>query len=103
MNIPKRSEVPVALTWDLSRIFKTDTAWEEEFEAVKTAMAALPALKEQLTASATELLSGISQILDVRRRVEKLYVYASHASDVDTGNTHYLAYTSRAQSLAKWR
>lgn len=100
MNIPKRSEVPVALTWDLSRIFKTDTAWEEEFEAVKTAMAALPALKGQLTASATELLSGISQILDVRRRVEKLYVYASHASDVDTGNTHYLAYTSRAQSLA---
>ena len=33
--IPKRSEVPVEDTWDLSDIFATEEAWLAELEALK--------------------------------------------------------------------
>ncbi|GAF39528.1 oligoendopeptidase F [Agrilactobacillus composti DSM 18527 = JCM 14202] len=34
-QLPKRSEVPEALTWDLTKIFKTDADFEAEFKAVQ--------------------------------------------------------------------
>ena len=43
---------------------------------------------------------GITAILAVNRRLEKVYVYATMSSDVDTSNNHYLGFVAKAQSLA---
>ena len=36
MAIPTRNEVPEELTWDLTRVFKNDEAWEKEYQSVKS-------------------------------------------------------------------
>ena len=34
-QLPKREEVPVELTWDLTKIYATDTDFEADFAKVK--------------------------------------------------------------------
>ena len=100
MAIPNRNEVPKELTWDLTRIFKTDQEWEQALQEVKAEVAALPDLEANFTNSGTALYEGLTQILAVQRKLEKVYVYASMSSDVDTSDSHYLGYTAKAQGLA---
>lgn len=100
MTIPKRNEVSAELKWDLTRIFKTDVEWEAEYTQVKKAVQALTALKPTFTESGHKLYDGLSQILAVSRNLEKVYVYATLSSDVDTSDAHYLGYVAQVQSLA---
>ena len=100
MEIPYRSEVPKEQTWDLTRVFKTEADWEAAFKAVKQEVKALPALEDGFTESAAVLYDRLTQIFAVDRRLSKIYVYASMASDVDTSNQKKLALNSRGQSLA---
>ena len=100
MTLPTRNEVPEELKWDLSRIFKTDQNWETAYQKAKADSQNLTKLKNEFTASAQNLYQGIQKILTIKQNIEKIYVYATMSSDVDTSNSHYLAYVSRAQSLA---
>ncbi|MFR4967279.1 MAG: oligoendopeptidase F [Lactobacillus kalixensis] len=98
MAIPARNEVPEELKWDLTRVFKDDQEWENEFENVKNDIADLSSLKGSFT-SGKALYEGLTQMLGVSRRLEKVYVYATMSSDVDTADAHYLGYVARVQSL----
>lgn len=100
MSIPKRSEVPANLKWDLTRIFKSDADWEDEYTRLKKEIPVLSTLKENFVTSGTSLYNGITKILALSRRLEKVYSYATLASDVDTGNAHYLGYVAQVQGLA---
>lgn len=100
MAIPNRNEIPKELTWDLTRIFKTNQDWENEFNAVKDDVQKLSQLKGSLQKSGQDLYNGITTILAVKRRLENIYVYATMSSDVDTANAHYLGYVAKVQNLA---
>lgn len=100
MTIPKRNEISEDLKWDLTRIFKTDAEWEAEYTRVKKAVQSLSTLKPSFTESGHKLYNGLSQILAVSRNLEKVYVYATLSSDVDTSDAHYLGYVAQVQSLA---
>lgn len=99
MAIPTRSEIPEELTWDLTRVFKSDADWEKEYQAVKDETAKLSQYKGTFT-SGKNLYQALTQIFAVKRRLENVYVYATMSSDVDTANSHYLSYSAQAQSLA---
>ena len=98
--IPNRNEVNEDLTWDLTRIFPTDEAWEHEYDNVANDIQDLTRLKGTLVKSGKNLYEGVSEILEVERRLEKTYVYATMSSDVDTSNSHYLGYVAKVQNLA---
>lgn len=100
MALPKRQEVPEELKWDLTRVFKSDEDWEKSFEKAKLDVQNLANIKENFTDSAKNLYDGIQQILKIKQLVERIYVYATMSSDVDTSDAHYLGYVSQAQSLA---
>lgn len=100
MALPKRSEVNEDLKWDLSRVFKNDDAWEKEYDNVANDIQDLTHLKGQISKSGKDLYEGISAMLEVSRRLEKVYVYATMSSDVDTKDSHYLGYVAKVQSLA---
>ncbi|CCI84316.1 oligoendopeptidase F [Lactobacillus pasteurii DSM 23907 = CRBIP 24.76] len=100
MTIPTRNEVPEELTWDLTRIFKTDQDWENALAESKDEIAGLKDLQANFTQSGKQLYAALTKILAVKRKFENIYVYASMSSDVDTANTHYLGYVARVQSLA---
>lgn len=100
MALPTRNEVSDDLKWDLSRVFKSDQEWEQEYNQVAKEIKNLSKLKGTLARSGKDLYEGITETLAVNRRLEKVYVYATMSSDVDTKNTHYLGLVAKAQSLA---
>lgn len=100
MALPTRNEVSDDLKWDLSRVFKDDQEWDQEYNQVATEIKNLDRFKGNLAKSGQDLYEGITEILSVNRRLEKVYVYATMSSDVDTSNTHYLGLVAKAQSLA---
>ena len=100
MALPTRNEVSDELKWDLSRVFKNDQEWEQEYKQVAQEIKNLSKFKGTLAKSGKDLYEGITAILAVNRRLEKVYVYATMSSDVDTSNNHYLGFVAKAQSLA---
>ncbi|KRM31089.1 oligoendopeptidase F [Agrilactobacillus composti DSM 18527 = JCM 14202] len=99
-QLPKRSEVPEALTWDLTKIFKTDADFEAEFKAVQARNAQITAVAGTLGQSAASLYTGITKILALFQDLEKVYVYASLKNDQDTQNAKYQGYQAQVTSLA---
>lgn len=99
MTLPTRDEVDQNLKWDLTRVFENDEAWEKEYQTVSIEIPKLNQLKENLVQSGKNLYEGITKILDIERKLEKVYVYATMSSDVDTSNSHYLGYVAKAQTL----
>ena len=100
MAIPNRNEVSENLKWDLTRVFPNDDAWEKEYDNVANDIQDLARLKGTLSKSGKDLYEGVSEMLEVERRLEKVYVYATMSSDVDTADSHYLGYVAKVQNLA---
>lgn len=100
MAIPKRTEVPEELKWDLTRVFSSDNDWEQEYTLIKKEVQDLSKLKKDFTKDGHHLYDDLTKILEVGRRLEKVYVYATMSSDVDSSNSHYLGYVAQAQTLA---
>lgn len=100
MSLPTRNEVSDDLKWDLSRVFENDQEWEKEYQQVTNEIKNISKYKQTLTKSGKDLYEGITAILAIERRLEKVYVYATMSSDVDTKNNHYLGFVAKVQNLA---
>ena len=85
-KVMKREEIPVELTWDLSKMYKNDADFEADFVKLAPMCAELENLKGHLLDSPENLLKGIELSDNVSRLGEKLYVYAHLKSDEDTSN-----------------
>lgn len=98
-QLPKRQEVPIELTWDLTKIFADDAAFEEKFQALSEELSEVDKIKGTLAQGATEFLTAIEYVLDIYRKAEVIYVYAHLKNDEDTANTTNQALYARASSL----
>ncbi|MGN1001152.1 MAG: M3 family oligoendopeptidase, partial [Oscillospiraceae bacterium] len=96
--IPKRSEVPEELTWNLKDLFESDEAWLAEYEALKAVPAQIAAYKGTLGSSADTLLGFLQAEDELDLRIGRFYGYASCAGDVDTGNSFYQDLRGKAMS-----
>jgi oligoendopeptidase F len=88
-QLPARSEVPEADTWDLSSLFPNDAAWETAFTAWQKQIEGYAAFQGKLAESAESLAACIRFDLDVERAGERLGTYASLKTSQDTGNSTY--------------
>lgn len=91
-----RSHLEEKYTWDLTSIFATDAAWEEEFVSLTEAIEAARPLQGKLLSSAQSLYEITSLQLDLMRRIEKFYVYASMKNDQDTTVAKYQEFQAKA-------
>ena len=98
-QLPKRQEVPVDLTWDLTKIFADDAAFETKFQALSNELTEVDKIKGSLNQGAAEFLAAIEYVLDIYRKAEVIYVYAHLKNDEDTANTTNQALYARASSL----
>ncbi|MBQ8375027.1 MAG: oligoendopeptidase F [Clostridia bacterium] len=86
----ERKEIAENLKWDLSGIFPTDEAWDEEYKALEAAMAAFDTSRYQGKLSDKETLKAyFAEIAALSRRGEKLYVYAHMSHDQDVRVAKY--------------
>lgn len=98
-QLPKRQEVPFELTWDLTKIFADDAAFEEKFQDLSNELTEVDKIKGTLGQGAAEFLTAIEYVLDIYRKAEVIYVYAHLKNDEDTANTTNQALYARASSL----
>lgn len=94
-----RSHLEEKYTWDLSTIFATDAAWETEADSLSAAIEAARQQARHLLDSSSSLLDITELHLELARRVEKLYVYASMKNDQDTTVAKYQEYQAKASGI----
>ena len=95
----QRNEINEKYTWDLSTIFATDQAWEEELALLSKDTKESSNFEGRLLESAASLLEITELYLDLNRRLEKLYVYAHMKNDQDTRVAKYQEYYAKAMTL----
>lgn len=98
-QLPERSMLPIEKTWDLTKIFKDDEAFDKAFQALSEQLKEVEQLKGTLEKSSDLFLSSIEMLLSIYRKMEVIYVYAHLKNDQDTTNTTYQALYARASSL----
>lgn len=94
-----RSHLDDKYTWDLTSIFPTDEAWEEELAELATDVEAAQNLAGHLLDSSDSLFQTTETYMGLMRRLEKLYVYASMKNDEDTTVAYYQELQAKASAL----
>ncbi|HZC05808.1 MAG TPA: oligoendopeptidase F [Ktedonobacterales bacterium] len=98
-TLPKRSEIPTELTWNLSAIYPTDVAWEAEFARVAAQLPQVRAFEGRLGESAQTLLAAFTARDAVGEALGKLFVYAHMRLHEDTTNSAAQALADRVTTL----
>ncbi|KRL38836.1 oligoendopeptidase F [Liquorilactobacillus uvarum] len=99
IKLPLREEVPLKLSWDLTLIFKTDEEFEKELKNIAAMIPDVERRQGTLSKNAAVFLEALETILQLERRMEKVFVYANLKNDQDTGNKHYQGMITRARQL----
>lgn len=94
-----RSHLDEKYTWDLTSVFPTDEAWEEELAELATDVEAAQNLAGHLLDSSDSLFQTTETYMGLMRRLEKLYVYASMKNDEDTTVAYYQELQAKASAL----
>ncbi|MGT2828514.1 oligoendopeptidase F [Streptococcus hillyeri] len=94
-----RSHLEEKYTWDLTTIFPTDAAWEEELASLNQDVDAAKELAGHLLDSSASLFKTTETYMGLMRRLEKLYVYASMKNDEDTTVAYYQELQAKAGAL----
>lgn len=98
-TLPKRSQVPPELTWDLNAIYANDEAWEADFARVQALLPELASFKGKVGKSGARLLSALSKRDEASRIYGRLMVYANMRHHEDMAVSCYQAATDRVAKL----
>ena len=97
---PKRSDVPLSDTWDLTSLFESDDTWLAVLSQFENEIAGFAKFSGRLTQSAEILAQCLSFDVKLDRLGERLGTYAFLKTTEDQGNSHYQAFVARYLNLA---
>lgn len=98
---PLRCEVAEGDTWDLSRLFRSDAAWERGYRKLEKAIGKFSSFRGCLGSSATRLLACCEFQAAFGKEAERLGSYAFLKSAEDVGNSAYQGMVARYLYLAR--
>lgn len=96
---PKRSDVSVSDTWDLTSLFESDDSWLAVLSQFENEIAGFAQFSGRLTESAEVLAQCLSFDVKLDRLGERLGTYAFLKTTEDQGNSHYQGFVARYQNL----
>ena len=76
-TLPKRGQVPLELTWDLSVVYAAEADWESDFARVEESIPDFDAWKNRLAESPQNLLQCLQKQDEIGVIFSQLYSYAS--------------------------
>lgn len=85
-SLPKRHEVPLELTWDLTLVYAEDALWEDDFQKIETMLAPLSEAQGTLAQSPQSLLRLLQKQDEIGTLFSQLYSYASLKRSQDNGD-----------------
>lgn len=110
MPTPERQDVAVENTWDLSKLFVDDSAWEEGLKQLEAYTERLPAFKGTLGDSAGRLRECFDFMNEIELLDERLGYYAMLRYSEDAGSSKnqeryakYMAMATKAQAAASYQ
>ena len=98
-ELPKRSEIRIDDTWDLTTIFPSYEAWEEAFSYIEKNHPRALDYKGKLSSSADMLYEALKFEEGISELLGKVYVYMHLNFDTDTTNDTYQAMYAKTMSL----
>lgn len=98
-ELPKRSEVKTEDTWDLTALYPSVEAWNEELQAIQEKAEQFASYQGRLSESADVFYEALALLDDAERMAGRAYSYASRASDVDTTNAENQALVMKISNL----
>ncbi len=99
-QLPLRSEVPAADTWDLSRLYADDAAWEKDFAKLEKRIAGFARFQGKLGEGAESLAACFKFDRDFDRLGERLGTYAFLKTAEDATNSDYQRMQGRFMNVA---
>ncbi|BCM90460.1 oligoendopeptidase F, plasmid [Abditibacteriota bacterium] len=97
-NTPKRSEVPVEMTWDLTLVYPSVEEWETDFARLEAQLPAFAAFSGQLDHAST-LLECLKMRDETGAQIGKLYSWASLSKAGDNADPEAQARYDRIVGL----
>jgi oligoendopeptidase F len=97
--LPKRAEVPVDLTWDLSVVYSDDMAWEADFVRLQEMVPPLEEMQDSLTQSPQYLLNCLQKRDEAGALYGRLRAYSRLRLSEDNANAESQARADRADML----
>jgi len=97
---PKRSDVQVGDTWDLSSLFNTDAEWTETLAQFEQELGGFARFVGRLGDSAATLAECIEFDIKLDRLGERIGTYAFLKTTEDQSNSHYQGFVARYQNIA---
>ena len=99
-SIPKRNEVAVKDTWDLTPLFKSDAAWERAYKRLEKEVDKLGEFRGTLGRSAKRLREAFDFEVAFDKQAERVGHYAFLKASEDVSNSKYQAMVQRYIYLA---
>lgn len=99
-SIPPRSKVKAADTWDLSKAFKDDAAWENGYKKLEGMIGGFEQFRGTLGKSAKNIRACFDYDKKFDLLAEKMGVYAFLKSAEDVANSNYQGMVARFTYLA---
>ena len=95
-----RETVDPRYTWDLTRIYASDEAWEEAFADVKAQAEAFAKRAGTLSHGRETVLDALTAMMRMDETFFALHAYAMMKNNEDSTNAKYQAMSDRAGTLA---
>jgi len=99
-RVPPRSEIPVADTWDLSPLFRSDTAWDRAYRKLEGEIGTFAKFRGRLASFPRTLRACFDSQVAFEREAERLGSYASLKATEDVANCTYQGMVARFMHLA---
>lgn len=100
VRLPERNEVNETDTWDLSKLFENDDAWEKAFKSFEEKIGGFEAFRGTLSLGAAELAACLEFDSRVDRLGERLGNYAYLKTVENQANSEYQRMMGRFQNVA---
>lgn len=95
----KREEVKVEDTWDLTDMYESNEAWEEELKKIETLIAEIAGMEGTCLDSAKNLLTVLEKDAVCAQKIELAYSYAERLFDQDQKNTKHQSMSAKIMSV----
>ena len=99
-KLPVRSAVKKNDTWDLTKLFKNDAAWEKAYDRLERQIEGFARFRGELGKSANLLLECLSFDVAFEKQAEALGSYAFLKATEDVANSTYQGMVARYTHLA---
>ncbi len=100
IRLPERSEVKESDTWDLTKLFANDEAWDEAFKKLEAMIPEFEKYKGTLGNSAADLAACLKFDSSVDRMAEGMGNYAYLKTVEDQSDSNYQRMMGRFQNIA---